>query len=63
MSEIINKVERLGTTRVWGKHTLTVGELIGVIIGGAMVYWGLKKGKRRYVYLGIGVIVLTEVLF
>ena len=65
MNVMIKKIERDMTKKIWGKHSLTVGELIFTVLGVILILFGTKLGLKNKIAkpLGIALIFIGEALF
>jgi len=57
----LETVKNYGYKKIWGEHSLTVGELIGLAIG-LLVIWFNWFGKWSF-WIGAAVILIATTLF
>jgi len=63
VNEVINKIDVEGARKIWGKHSLTLGELFGIAVMIYCIYQFYKGKGKKWLYAGIGFNVLMEILF
>jgi len=63
VKEVLNKIEVEGARKVWGKHSLSVGELIGIVVMIYCLYMFYKGKGKKWLYIGVAFNVLMEILF
>ena len=63
LNQIKDRVEGVMIRKVYGKHSLTVGEVLGIIALIYGVYKYKKTGKKNWLYFGLGATIVAQALF
>ena len=61
--QVWDRVEGIGIRKVAGKHSLTVGELIGLAVLLLGVYQYMRGKGKKWLYVGVGATAITQILF
>lgn len=58
----LNSIKNLGYTKIWGEHSLSIGEIVGLIIGFAVILFH-ALGAKWSIWVGLIIIAAAMALF
>lgn len=57
----LQSIAEMGYQKIWGEHSLTIGEIAGLLIGIALIYFGWLGSWS--IWVGLIVIGISMALF